>query len=281
MIEPPVATEQEQVSEAPSARQLPRLLVPFTVPAYRKMAVALSCGAFAYGVWTIALVWEVIRIGGGPAQLSVVSTAGAVGVILPALLAGVIADRVPQKLIVMTVATAEVISYTVVTVLSLAEVTRLWQLAVVSLCIGMGMAFYYAAYSAWLPAMVPESTLLAVNGFEGMVRPLVAQAIGPGVAGVVVGLYSPGAACLVAAVVAGDRCRRAGLHPEDPGASRPLPGRHPPGPWGDLRHARRRRLPVRHPVAVRDAALRLPDGARDDGAVRGAGPVHRQGPARR
>jgi predicted MFS family arabinose efflux permease len=35
-----------------------------------------------------------------------------------------------------------------------------------------------------------------------MVRPLVAQAIGPGVAGVVVGLYSPGAACLVAAVVA-------------------------------------------------------------------------------
>ena len=203
MIEPPVATEREQVSEAPSARQLPRLLVPFTVPAYRKMAVALSCGAFAYGVWTIALVWEVIRIGGGPAQLSVVSTAGAVGVILPALLAGVIADRVPQKLIVMTVATAEVISYTVVTVLSLAEVTRLWQLAAVSLCIGMGMAFYYAAYSAWLPAMVPESTLLAVNGFEGMVRPLVAQAIGPGVAGVVVGLYSPGAACLVAAVVAG------------------------------------------------------------------------------
>jgi MFS family permease len=203
MIEPPVATERERVSEAPSARQLPRLLVPFTVPAYRKMAVALSCGAFAYGVWTIALVWEVIRIGGGPAQLSVVSTAGAVGVFLPALLAGVIADRVPQKLIVMTVAAAEVVSYTVVTVLSLADVIRLWQLAVVSLCIGMGMAFYYAAYSAWLPAMVPESTLLAVNGFEGMVRPLVAQAIGPGVAGVVVGLYSPGAACLVAAVVAG------------------------------------------------------------------------------
>src|SRR6478735_5211993 len=202
MIEPPVATEREQVSEAPSARQLPRLLVPFTVPAYRKMAVALSCGAFAYGVWTIALVWEVIRIGGGPAQLSVVSTAGAVGVLLPALLAGVIADRVPQKLIVMTVATAEVISYSVVTVLSLTDLTRLWQLAVVALCIGMGMAFYYAAYSAWLPAMVPESTLLAVNGFEGMVRPLVAQAMGPGVPGVVVGLYSPGAACLVAAVVA-------------------------------------------------------------------------------
>ncbi len=203
MIEPPVATEQEQVSEAPAVRQLPRLLVPFAIPAYRKMAVALTCGAFAYGVWTIALVWEVIRIGGGPAQLSVVSTAGAVGVMLPALLAGVVADRVPQKLIVMTVATAEVVSYTVVAALSLTEITRLWELAVVALCIGMGMSFYYAAYSAWLPAVVPANALLAVNGFEGMIRPLVAQAIGPGVAGVVVGLYSPGAACAVAAVVAG------------------------------------------------------------------------------
>ena len=46
------------------------------------------------------------------------------------------------------------------------------------------MAFYYPAYSAWLPALVPESDLMAVNGFEGMVRPTIGQAIGPGVAGV-------------------------------------------------------------------------------------------------
>ncbi len=199
MIEPPVAVEEE----LPGVRQLPRLLAPFAIPAYRRMALALTCGAFAYGVWTVVLVWEVIRLGGGPAQLSVVSTAGAVGVLLPALLAGVVADRVPQKLIVMTVATAEAASYALITVLSLTELSRLWHLAVVSFCIGMGMAFYYAAYSAWLPAIVPASDLLAVNGFEGMVRPLVAQAIGPGVAGVVIGVAAPGWACLVAAVVAG------------------------------------------------------------------------------
>jgi MFS family permease len=203
MIEPPLTTEDEQATDLPTVRQLPRVLTPFAIPAYRRMALALTCGAFAYGVWTVALVWEVIRLGGGPAQLSVVSTAGAVGVVVPALLAGVVADRVPQKLIVMTVASAECVSYTLVSVLSLTGSTRLWHLAVVSLCIGMGMAFYYAAYSAWLPAIVPASDLMAVNGFEGMVRPLVAQAIGPGVAGVVVGLASPAWACLVAAVVAG------------------------------------------------------------------------------
>ena len=61
------------------------------------------------------------------------------------------------------------------------------------------MAFYYPAYSAWLPALVPASDLQAVNGFEGMVRPTIGQAIGPAVAGVVVGAASPGAAFAVAA----------------------------------------------------------------------------------
>ena len=202
MLEEQVAAEQDLVTPTPGVRQLSRLLAPFAVPAYRRMAVALVCGAFAYGVWTVALVWEVIRLGGGPAQLSLVSTAGAVGVVIPALLAGVVADRVPQKLIVMSVATFECVCYAVITVLSLTEVTRLWHLAVAALFLGMGLAFYYAAYSAWLPALVPSSTLQAVNGFEGMVRPLVAEAIGPGVAGVVVGLASPGVAVLIAAVVA-------------------------------------------------------------------------------
>jgi len=41
---------------------------------------------------------------------------------------------------------------------------------------------------------------MAVNGFEGMVRPAIGQAIGPAVAGAVVGMMSAGAAVAVAAV---------------------------------------------------------------------------------
>ena len=66
--------------------------------------MALVLSTFASGVWIVGLVWEVIRIDGGPAQLSVVSTAGALGVLLPALLGGVVADRIPQKLILLVVA---------------------------------------------------------------------------------------------------------------------------------------------------------------------------------
>ena len=203
----------EQLTEQPSGtpgpagsggggRSLPRALRPFRHSAYRRLALALSFSTFASGVWVVALVWEVIRIGGGPAQLSVVSTAGAIGVLVPALIGGVVADRVPQKRILLCVAALELAGMTLVATLSILDVTRVWHLAAVSLATGMGMAFYYPAYSAWLPSLVDESDLQAVNGFEGMVRPTLGQAIGPGVAGAVVGAVSSGAAVAVAAAMA-------------------------------------------------------------------------------
>ena len=191
------------MTDTSTPRRLPRALTPFRGPAYRRLAVALVLSTFASGVWVVALVWEVIRLGGGPGDLSLVSTAGAVGVLLPALLGGVVADRVPQKLILLAVSALHLVGMGLVAALSVTDTTRLWHLAVVSFVSGVGTAFYYPAYSAWLPALVEESDLLAVNGFEGMVRPTVGQAIGPGVAGAVVGAVSPGAALTVAAAAAG------------------------------------------------------------------------------
>lgn len=182
-------------------RSLPRALTPFRHRSYRRLAIALVLSSFASGAWTIAQVWEVIRIGGGAAQLSVVATSAAVGVLLPALLGGVVADRVPQKRILQGVALLELACMALVAVLSFTDVTRVWHLGAVAFVAGAGMAFYYPAYSAWLPALVPESDLMAVNGFEGMVRPTIGQALGPAVAGAVVGAASSSWALAVAAGV--------------------------------------------------------------------------------
>lgn len=190
----------DTVGDQDVGRRLPRALTPFRTPAYRWLAAALAASSFASGVWIVALVWEVIRLGGGPGQLSTVMTASAIGVLIPALLAGVVADRVPQKQILLMVALIELVAMSLVAFLSSADLNAVWVLACVTFVTGMGMAFYYPAYSAWLPALIPESDLQAVNGFEGMVRPTIGQAIGPAVAGAVVGAYSPGTAFIVAAV---------------------------------------------------------------------------------
>ena len=192
---------RDTVGDQEVGRRLPRALTPFRTPAYRWLAVSLSASSFATGVWVVALVWEVIRLGGGPADLSFVTTANAIGVLLPALVAGVVADRVPQRAILLVVALVELTGMSLVALLSASDLMTLWILAGVAFTTGMGMAFYYPAYSAWLPALVPESDLQAVNGFEGMVRPTIGQAIGPAVAGALVAAASPGTAFALAAAV--------------------------------------------------------------------------------
>jgi MFS family permease len=200
MPDPLIDQVQDTVGDQQVGRRLPRALTPFRTPAYRWLALALAASSFASGVWIVALVWEVIRMGGGPGQLSTVMTASAVGVLVPALLAGVVADRVPQKTILLVVALVETAGMALIAVLSATDLNAVWMLASVTFVTGMGMAFYYPAYSAWLPALIPESDLQAVNGFEGMVRPTIGQAIGPAVAGAVVASASPGTAFTVAAV---------------------------------------------------------------------------------
>lgn len=203
MTDQVLPTPVEEPGATRPTRGLSRMLAPFGHPAYRRLAVALVLTSFAGGVWTVGLVWEVIRIGGGASQLSVVTFCSALGVLIPALLGGVVADRVPQKLILLGVAALECAGMGLVAVLSLTDLSTITALAVVSFLMGAGMAFYYPAYSAWLPALVPERDLQAVNGFEGMVRPTIGQAVGPAVAGVVVGVASSGSALLVAAVASG------------------------------------------------------------------------------
>lgn len=183
-----------------AGRRLPRALTPFRHAGYRRLAVALVFSSLASGMWVVGLVWEVIRIGGGPGTLSLVTTAGAVGVLLPALLGGVVADRVPQKLILLCVAGVELAGMALVALLSALDLTTVGWLMAVSFVAGTGMAFYYPAYSAWLPALVAEEDLMAVNGFEGMVRPTIGQAAGPALAGVAVAAVNPAAAIGLAAL---------------------------------------------------------------------------------
>lgn len=65
---------------------------------------------------------------------------------------------------------------------------------------GLMSGLYYPAYSALLPRVLPEDQLLAANGFEGMARPVFAQAGGPALASALIAISSPGAALAVAAL---------------------------------------------------------------------------------
>jgi MFS family permease len=183
-----------------SDTKLPRVLRPFRTGQYRILAVSLTMSLFGAGVWLIALVLQVKQMGGGPIELSVVATGGAIGMLVAVLFGGVLADRVPQKFILLGVEITKTLMIAAVAVLALTGRLELWHLTIVAFVIGVAEGFFYPAYSALLPSVLPADDLLAANGFEGVLRPAVMQAAGPAVAALAVGLASPGLAFAIVVV---------------------------------------------------------------------------------
>ncbi|MGY1747163.1 MFS transporter [Blastococcus sp. SYSU D00695] len=182
--------------------RLPRALAPLRSGGYRLLALSLALSLFSQGLWAIALVWQVVELGAGPAVLGVVAGASAVGMLASTLIGGALADRVPQRRILVAVGVVDAVSTGAVALLSLVGGLATWHLGVVSALTGIAMGLYYPAYSALVPSLVPAHELLAANGLEGMVRPLLAQAAGPAAAGFLVAATSPGVALAATAVSA-------------------------------------------------------------------------------
>ncbi len=180
---------------------LPRALSPLRHRSYRLLAASMALSLLSAGLWAVAVVWQVVALGGGPAALSLVTGLSAGGMLASTLFGGVLADRVPQWYLLLAVAVVQAAAVAVVAVLSLVGLLALEQLAVAALAVGLAMGLYYPAYSAQLPALVPEGDLLAANGLEGAVRPLLQNAAGPAAAGFLVAALSPGAALAATATV--------------------------------------------------------------------------------
>ena len=168
-----------------------RALRPFAHREYRVLITALAISIFGSGMWAVAMVYEVIHLGGGPLELSLVAAAGSVGLVAFLLAGGIAADRVPQRLLIIAVEGANLAVIATISGLALAGWLQLWHLALGAFVLGVGAAFFFPAYSAILPRILPPEDLLAANGLEGTMRPILQQAAGPAVAGIMVAALSP------------------------------------------------------------------------------------------
>ncbi|SFK41188.1 MFS transporter [Geodermatophilus ruber] len=203
---------------------LPRALQPLRYPRYRRLAASLGLSLLTNSTFTVAVVWQVVALKGGPAQLSLVTGLSAGGMLASTLLGGALADRIPQRHILLAVALVQTVSIALVAALSLTGLLTLWQLAAVALAGGAANGLYYPAYSALVPALLPEDMLLAANGLEGTMRPVLYLATGPAVAGGLIAATSPGVALVLTAATALGAAVCVGLLPatpvrRDPGAA--------------------------------------------------------------
>jgi DHA3 family tetracycline resistance protein-like MFS transporter len=178
-----------------------RVLAPFKVREYRLLIAAVSLSIFAEGMWAVVMALQVIELSNDPTSLSLVAACLGAGLVAFVLIGGIAADRINQRTIIIAVETVNVIAVSAIAVLGLVGALQIWHMAVAAGALGIAAAFFFPAYSAILPRILPAEQLLAANGVEGVVRPVFQRAVGPAIAGVVVGATFPSVGAVVVAAL--------------------------------------------------------------------------------
>jgi MFS transporter, DHA3 family, tetracycline resistance protein len=177
-----------------------RVLAPFKIREYR-LLIAVSLSIFAEGMWAVVMALQVIELSNDPTSLSLVAACLGTGLVAFVLIGGIAADRINQRTIIIAVEIVNVIAVSTIAVLGLVGALQIWHMAVAAGALGIAAAFFFPAYSAILPRILPAEQLLAANGVEGVVRPVFQRAVGPAIAGVVVGATFPSVGAVVVAAL--------------------------------------------------------------------------------
>ncbi|MFZ2526287.1 MAG: MFS transporter [Rhodococcus sp. (in: high G+C Gram-positive bacteria)] len=176
-----------------------RALRPLATRDYRLLFAAVAIEVFGTGMWTIVMVFQVLALDDSPVALSAVATGMSLGLFAFSTVGGVVADRFSKRRILITVQGCTAAVMTAMAVMSLTGMIELWHVAFTSFVMGAGSAFFYPAYSAYLPEVLPAEQLLAANGLEGALRPSMGQGLGPALGGIIVGAFVPAAGAAIVA----------------------------------------------------------------------------------
>lgn len=176
-----------------------RALRPLASRDYRLLFTAVGIEVFGTGMWTVVMVFQVIGMDDSPLALSAVATGLSLGLFAFSIVGGVAADRFSKRRIIITVQGCTAAAMAAVAALALTGTIDLWHVGVASFVMGAGSAFFYPAYSAYLPQVLPPEHLLAANGLEGAIRPSMGQGLGPALGGIIVGTFFPAIGVVIVA----------------------------------------------------------------------------------
>ncbi|MGH3146112.1 MAG: MFS transporter, partial [Rubrobacter sp.] len=126
---------------------MPAALRPLRHRDFRLLWTGLAVSLVGSGLWLVALAWQVISLGGGPTQLSLVTALYSVGLLAFLLVGGVAADRLPQRLVMLASDLVRAAVLLSLGALSLSSSLEIWHLAAGGLVIGAGEAFFIPSYT--------------------------------------------------------------------------------------------------------------------------------------
>jgi predicted MFS family arabinose efflux permease len=172
---------------APAA---PGTWAPLARPVFRWLSVAMLAGNLATWMQTVAAQWVLTEIGGSAALVALVQTAISLPVFLLALPAGVLADLVDRRRLLLV---TQLVMTAVAATLTLSAAgggLTSWVLLGLTFALGCGTALTITTWQAVQPELVPRTEIPSAAALVG-VNVNIARAVGPALGGAVVAAAGP------------------------------------------------------------------------------------------
>lgn len=159
------------------------MLVALRHGSFRWLFAAQVASAFGNFAFTVALAALVVEHGGDAGTVGTVLAIAALGLVVFALPAGVIADRIPRRLACVIADLARMSTLAAIALVGGGAPTAV--IAALAFVCGMGEALFEPAYRGLVPRVLPDELLQSGNAL-GALSSQLALFLGPAIAGVVI-----------------------------------------------------------------------------------------------
>ncbi len=166
------------------------MLEPLRHRDFRLLWTGQTVSMMGNGIYSVALPFQMIQLGGSPLQLGTGFTIFSTAQLLTVLFGGAIVDRVPRRRVILTSDAVSAVVVGGIALLGFMHRLEIVDLYVASAFFGAAFSFYSPAMSAIMPELVPSDVLVPGNALRGLSSQS-ARVFGPLIGGVVVSSLGP------------------------------------------------------------------------------------------
>jgi MFS family permease len=164
---------------------------PLAIRQFRLLWLAATTSALGSAFVPVAMAFAVLRSGGSATSLGVVLLVGSVAGLASYQVAGVWADRLSRRNLMLAADLVRLAVEAAIAALLLTGHARIWELAVASAIVAIGTAFEGPASTSLVPEVVPTDKLQQANSLLSM-SVSGSAVLGPAVSGIMVAAFGPG-----------------------------------------------------------------------------------------
>jgi MFS family permease len=144
------------------------------------------------GIFVVALPLTVLHLTSSPLALALVVSGQVIATVVLLLVGGAVVDRLPRRFLMLTADAVCGISVSLVAVLVVSGVARLWELFVLTLIFGAAGAFFKPAATAIVRDILPADLLVPASSLRSVSQSLSGLVIGPLTGGLIVATAGAG-----------------------------------------------------------------------------------------